>query len=123
MALEMAHEMPECLDDLRQWRPRTYAQHFEASRFHNREAVLQGYLGAEPSLRSALDNCSATLNRRLGGLCELMVQENASMRASTTVHRALRMLRPQVARISAIINGASSKQAITQAMIDAMFGR
>lgn len=123
MALEIAHVMPECLDDLRQWRPKTYPEHFEASRFNNRAAFLHGYLRAEPALRTALDDCSAVLNQRLGGLCELMVQENGSARTATTVQRALRMLRPHVARMTAIINGASSKQQITQAMIDAMFGR
>jgi hypothetical protein len=52
------------------------------------------------------------------------MQENASARAATTVQRALCCsLRLRVARLTAIINGASSWQAIAQALIDAMFGR
>ena len=40
MLLEMAGELPECLDDLRAWRPKTYTEHFATSRFSNREAVI-----------------------------------------------------------------------------------
>jgi hypothetical protein len=33
MALEMAADTPECLDDLKAWRPKSYAEHFAQSRF------------------------------------------------------------------------------------------
>jgi hypothetical protein len=45
MALEMAADIPECLDDLRAWQPKTYLEHFAASRFSNRDAVIRAYHG------------------------------------------------------------------------------
>jgi hypothetical protein len=122
MALEMARAMPECLDDLRAWRPKTYVEHFEDSRFRNRDVVIGAYRKAQPALRSALDDVSVKLNKQLADLCSLMVEQNASPQADATAQRALRSLRPLVARMTALVNGATDR-ATTQAAIDAMFGR
>ena len=32
MVLEMVRDMPECIDDLRAWQPKTYTEHFAGSR-------------------------------------------------------------------------------------------
>src|SRR3954447_21763145 len=55
MALEMAADIPECLDDLKSWRPKTYRQHFAASNFKNRTAVIDLYAAADRALRWQAD--------------------------------------------------------------------
>ena len=62
MVLEMAGAMPECLDDLRAWQPKTYAEHFAASRFSNRDAIIAAYQAADPAVRGALDRSAELLN-------------------------------------------------------------
>ena len=43
MALEMVRDMPECIEDLRAWTPKTYAEHFAGSRLSNRDAIIRMY--------------------------------------------------------------------------------
>ena len=62
MALEMAGDIPECVDDLRAWRPKNYVEHFAASRFSNRDAVIGAYHAGDPASRAALDLMAASLN-------------------------------------------------------------
>lgn len=62
MALEMAASMPECLDDLRAWGPKSYVEHFAASRFSHRAAVIDAYRAADGATRTALDAASTTLH-------------------------------------------------------------
>ena len=45
MVLEMAATVPECLEDLRAWRPKTYCEHFASSSFSERDAVIAAYDG------------------------------------------------------------------------------
>src|SRR6185369_3452851 len=59
MALEMAADIPECIDDLRAWRPATYAEHFAQSQFTNRSTVIRLYEAADPVLRAQVDRASA----------------------------------------------------------------
>ena len=49
MLLEMVGTMPECLDDLRAWDVKTYPEHFAASHFSNRNAIIAAYQSADPS--------------------------------------------------------------------------
>ena len=124
MALEMAGAMPECLDDLRHWRPKTYSEHFAASRFSNRNAVIRAYQASDPELRAALEAASRRLNAILAAARDAVVHDRVA-NADTLMRRALNDLRPLIARIAALINGCSStsERASAQAAIDAIFGR
>lgn len=122
MALEMADHMPECLDDLRDWQPRTYAEHFATSRFSNRDVVVRAYHAADPAVRAALDAAAETLNATLAAT------RDAAIRMANTdalARYSLSVVRPLIARIAALINGTAEAagQASAQAEIDAMFGR
>src|SRR5882724_12048460 len=65
MAVEMAADIPECLDDLKAWGPKTYTEHFAASRFTNRNTVIELYRAADPALRRVVDRLADVINRRL----------------------------------------------------------
>ena len=126
MVLEMVAAMPECVDDLRAWRPKTYAEHFAASRFSNREHVIAHYEAADPSVRRALDHASEMLNAITERALELVLQNLGTVEVEAIVRRALERLRPLIARTAAIINGTTSDAADPdgpQAAIDAIFGR
>ena len=55
MLLEMLSSCPDCLDDFLAWRPMSYREHFEASRFKGRALAIAAYDAADPSLRGCLD--------------------------------------------------------------------
>ena len=46
---DAAGTVPECLDDLLAWEPKTYREHFAASRFSNRDAIIAAYEAADPA--------------------------------------------------------------------------
>jgi hypothetical protein len=124
MALAMADAMPECLDDLRDWRPKTYTEHFAASGFSNRDAAIRAYRTADPAAREALEAASRRLNAILAATCDAVVHDRAA-NADALTRRALDDLRPLIDRMAALINGTSGAgdRTSAQAAIDAMFGR
>jgi hypothetical protein len=111
MALEMVRDMPECIDDLRAWRPKTYKEHFAGSRLSHRGEVIQMYEAAPRPLREALDALADVLNARLAEARDAAVQQRPADRAAAA-------LRPLIAQLAALINGSMER---SQAAIDAMF--
>ena len=126
MVLEMVGAMPECLEDLLAWKPKTYVEHFNASRFTNRDAIVAAYHVADPSMRAALDCTAELLNAMVQRTSEVIRRHAGTADVGTISRRALDQIQPQLARITAVING-TTHQAIgqpgSQAAIDAMFGR
>lgn len=126
MVLEMGITMPDYLEDLRAWRPKTYSQHFAASRFHDREAVLAAYDTAEPAIRDALDQAAETLNAVLVETREVMLGRLATRDGERLAQLALMWLKPLITRMAAIINGSGGHAGHgvePQAAVDALFNR
>ena len=126
MVLEMVGTMPECLDDLRTWQAKTYAEHFATSHFSNRNAVIAAYQSADPAVRAALDQTSDVLNAMVWQTRELVLQQVGTAEVEAIVRRAMERLRPLIARTAALINGTTLKSADRQgpqAAVDAIFGR
>jgi hypothetical protein len=124
MVLEIAALMPDCLNDLRAWRPKTYSEHFYSSRFSNRDAVIAAYNAADPAVRDALDSASETLNAVLVDARDVVLRHLASPDAEVLAQRAVAWLKPLIARTAAVINGTSARAADnvgTQAAVDALF--
>jgi hypothetical protein len=122
MVLEMAGDIPECIYDLRDWRPKTYTEHFAASHFSNRDLVVRAYRGTDPTVRAALDAIADTLNATL-----VATRDGVLRMTNVDVLRrySLGVVRPLLARLVTVINGATQAagRANAQAEIDAMFGR
>jgi hypothetical protein len=125
MVLEIATLMPDCLDDLRAWRPKTYSEYFAASRFTDRDAAIAAYDAADPAVRDALDSVAETLNAVLAETRDVVLKHIASPDAEVLARRAVAWLKPLVARAAAVINGptAAATSVETQAAVDALFDR
>ena len=118
--------MPECVDDFRAWEPKDYREHFAASRFSNRDAIIAAYESADPELSRALDmpaellNTTAVAHARAHAPAHRHAEVERSRAAPWTV-------RPLIARTAALINGTapglSNRDSVPQAAIDAMFRR
>jgi hypothetical protein len=126
MILEMVGAQPECADDLRAWRPKTYCEHFATSSFRNRAALIAAYATADPAAVAALERSSETLNTALARTRDVVIAHLGTSTAGSLPKHALSRLRPLVARVAAAINGTTASPADRQdrqAEIDAMFAR
>jgi hypothetical protein len=126
MVLEMATTMPDCLEDFRAWRPKTYCEHFASSCFSDRNAVIAAYEAADPAVRDALDSASETLNAVLAETRDVILSHIDTPALDALTIRALDWLKPLIARTAAIINGVrpcTDEGAGTQTAIDALFHR
>jgi hypothetical protein len=125
MVLEMIGVMPECLDDLRAWKVKTYLEHFAASHFSNRDAIIAAHQSADPAARAELDRTAELLNTMVWRARELVLQQIGTAEVDTIARRALDELRPLIAGIAALINGTTLETADQgpQAAVDAIFGR
>jgi hypothetical protein len=125
MMLELAAQMPECIDDFCAWRPLSYCEHFAASRFRERDLAIAVYGQADPVLRRRLDQLADGMNA-------ILLATAAALRAEPQVRsevadEALMRLRLLVARAGAVIHGAetaadeASEAQADQAAVDALF--
>jgi hypothetical protein len=125
MLLEMVPELPECIDDLMAWQPLSYAEHFEASGFKDRDLAIEAYELAEPALRERLDDLANVMNAMLVSTSEAM-QRSTATHAAALAQDALTRLKPLVAQAGAVIHGAgaaaveSAETGATQAAVDAL---
>src|ERR1700741_2083717 len=62
MMLELAAQMPECIDDFCAWRPLSYCGTFAASSFKERDLAIAAYENADPALRRRLDELADGMN-------------------------------------------------------------
>lgn len=126
MMLELAMQMPECIDDFCAWRPLSYCEHFAASRFKERDLAVAAYAQSDPALRQRLDTLADAMNA-------VLLATSAAVRGvgpdalPALAEDALAQLRPLVARAGAVIHGAETAAAeaseadATQAAVDALF--
>ena len=125
MALEMAGSVPECLDDLREWQPKTYPEHFAGSRFSNRDAIVAAYFATDPPIRILLDRMAKVLNALVARSRDLACQQTDAAEIEVIARRGVARLRPLIAQTAALINGTADEATRRgpQAQIDAMFAR
>lgn len=62
MLIEMVGSMPECMDDVRAWLPKSYEQHFHDSNFADRDLAILAYENAPPQHRAPFDRTVERLN-------------------------------------------------------------
>jgi hypothetical protein len=127
MLLEHLPAMPECVADFLAWEPKDYREHFAVSHFSNRDTVIAAYEAADPELSRSLDMLADLMNTLLLATREAIAANPATPKSHALAHRAATVLKPIVARVSALINGTApalvNRASVPQAAIDAMFPR
>ena len=125
MMLDMLALDPGCLQDLAEWRPKTYREHFTDSNFKDRDLAIAAYEASDSAVRHQLDDLADLMNLLLASTCEAMQRQPDY--ASATAEEVSAKLKPLVAKAGAVINGASieaiasAEGDATQACVDAMF--
>lgn len=132
MLLELAVDMPDVLEEMDEWRPKSYAQHFLDSGFSHRDLAVAAYEHAPLEFREPFDRTIATI--------EAMVAESLPRARALLAYDApesprhdvlgmTHQLRALIERASAIVNGERVSEAestahdrvMEQGDIDALF--
>jgi len=108
MMLDLVPQMPECLDEVRSWRPKPYKAHFRDSAFHDRDLAIEAYDVAPPAGRAAFEGTVGQLNDAIGAAIvaiEAAAAEGSAERIEQLAGAAVREVRGLIDIASALING------------------
>jgi hypothetical protein len=108
MLLEMVPDMPDILEDAKDWQPKTYAQHFLDSGLSDSEITIEAYENAPAEFREPFDVTVERMNRvvikgieRIEGALDSPRPEDLAAAAATVTS----LLQRLVDIASAIIHG------------------
>lgn len=122
MLIEMIPSMPECLEDAREWQPKSYSEHFRDSAFADKDLAILAYENAPARFRQPFDNAVSTMDalaiRGLEEISAALDSGNEEMVAHK-VETVTGNLRKFVDVASAIIHGTEVTS--DQSAVDALF--
>lgn len=110
MLLDLCADMPEMIEEVREWHPKTYAQHFHDSVFSHKELAIAAYDHAPPEYRLPFDETVADMNAMVKdstAAVEAALAKGDAEHARIIIQDASRALQRGVDRASGIINGVS----------------
>lgn len=108
MILDLVADMPDCIEDIADWAPKSYQDHFAHSGFVHRALAIEAYAHAPAERRAALEAVVDELNLIiLVTIANLttVAPEDAEGEVRTMVAKAAAKLRKLIAAASRIING------------------
>ena len=122
MLIDLIPDMPDMLEEAREWRPKTYAEHFRDSSFTHKDLAIAAYDQALDEDRDALERTVAVMNERaetgLSDIQTLLVQaDEAKLR--NTCGACSSELQEFIDSCSGIINGVEGAASAAMAKIDA----
>jgi hypothetical protein len=120
MVLELMAHAPETLEDFMAWRPISYQQHFEASGLSQSALVIAAYESAPENTRQRLDNLAEQMVGILAATRDALRLGLSTRCAAILAQEAAAELKPLAARAGAVINGTSTEDVPTQALVDAV---
>ncbi len=121
MFLEMVPDLRDCLEDAREWRPKSYQEHFRDSSFSDKELAVAAYDQAPAKYRELFEETVGRMNELVAtGLArfEEAISGGEPEAVSLVASRSSRSLQRLVDVASAIILGG--KPTLEQAEIDAL---
>ena len=129
MLVDMLPEMPDCAPDVVDWQPRSYVEHFRASRFRERELAIRAYDRVEPARRAAFEATVASIDAAIRDLQALITHASMDRLPLRRIGDLAEMrIKPLLAHAMGLINGAPPAVHVTEAgdeaqtAVDALFG-
>ena len=119
MLLGMIPSMPECLDDAKDWAPKTYVQHFQDSNFADKDLAIFAYENAPERYRRPFESTIAHINELAAeGIADIekVLETGEQGRIEDTVATISRNMQKFIDVASAIIHG--DVRTMDQAEID-----
>ncbi|WP_210413826.1 hypothetical protein [Luteithermobacter gelatinilyticus] len=122
MLLEMLPDMPECLEDVQHWSPKSYQEHFRDSVFQAKDLAIEAYEHAPDEHRLPFEKI---VQRMDALILQTVAQVSAAVaeKNGTELHKIIKNYSPKMQKLidecSAIINGA--RPVVHQEDIDSYF--
>src|ERR1700730_611474 len=107
MLLEMIPDIPECAEDFLAWAPLSYAEHFCASNFKDRDLAIEAYESAEARVRAEFDQLTSSMTSILTAVGSAMREARQDKTRATLAEQATGWVKPLVMLTAGVINGAS----------------
>jgi hypothetical protein len=107
MLLEMIPDIPECAEDFLAWTPLSYADHFCASNFKDRDLAIEAYESAEARVRTEFDQLTSSMTSILTAVGTAMREARQDKTRATLAEQATGWVKPLVMLTAGVINGAS----------------
>ena len=120
MLLDMVADMPEILDDVKDWRPKSYQQHFGDSNDKARDLAIESFVWSPKQFRAPFDEVIEGLNQKIAAAVpaiEAVITDHD--RLSLVVQEVTMALRGEIDHAGAIINGNMAR--VDQDAVDAIF--
>ena len=124
MLLEMLGDVPELLDELAAWKPKTYVEHFADSSFTDKALAIEAYEISPEIYRKPFDETVASANRCIAAAIEALTRLHGTGRDDeirVIAGEVSRMLLSLVDKASSIIHGKVGRMGQTQ--IDEMMDK
>lgn len=119
MMLDLAADEPDMLEELADWSPRSYHEHFAASGFKDWALVVQAHELCPPAIRAQFDEAIEVLNSvAVSGLRALLAMPESE---SAAVRALAAELQAAIVHASGLINGRNTLG--SQAQVDTLFAR
>lgn len=131
MLLELVPDMPEMLEEVEEWKPATYIEHFAASGFSDKELAIWAYENAPHEYIRAFEDLVASANDQIFMTRDLLKELNGVASEDEFRNQTMakvREVRLTLEQISGVINGtvprydqAEIDDIMDQSAIDSLF--
>ena len=108
MLLEMVGDMPDMLDEVGEWEPKSYREHFADSSFSDRDLAIEAYAIAPAFWRERFDQTVTRIDTEIANIFASVVEAvmaDDNERLSVLVADGAHTVRSLIDIASAIING------------------
>ncbi len=124
MMLEMLPDCPECIEEAKEWHPKTYPEHFRDSGFKDKELAIEAYEHVPSKFRRPFEQAVEQMNRlvqtTISRFEAAMTDGRSPEEERVFVSEATQLLQRLGELTSAIIHG--STKAMDQGEIDTLLG-
>lgn len=123
MLMEMIMDMPDCIEDMVDWQPKSYQAHFTDSAFSDKELAVEAFELAPEPYKSTFDTIICEMDQLAAtAIAEIKqaVDTDDMAALEITVQGPCRELRLAAEKAGAVINGdcSVSNQNIVDELID-----
>lgn len=123
MLFEMGLDMPDMAEELTEWAPHSYVEHFERSGFEMKDVVVAAYEEAQDAVRSGFDACCEQALAVFASSIDILLSSNLhDDMARADLGERLSQMKAMVGEMDSHIHGRVAIQETNpQSAVDALF--
>ena len=108
MLLDLIPDMPDCLEDVKEWRPKTYQQHFSDSGFSDKELAIEACVLSPPDYKKPFDQTITQIDEiilAVVGRVKNLLAADPNKEVGVVIKEATASVQELIEHANAIING------------------